>query len=199
MKLEKFISVFFHPVFIPLITVFLVIKKYSNIIVLENQAALILIGTFIFTLILPLLSVLILILSKKVEGLEMHKKEERFFPLLFAFISISIGFYYLKELLDYAPIMKSIYLGALYILIPPILITKIWKISLHMLAIGGATGVFFMLELLFGQNLNLLLISIFISGMLGYSRFSLQAHSLTQIYTGFILGNAIMCLSIIYL
>ena len=199
MSLEKIVSILFHPVFVPTITVFLVVKIYSNIIILENQAGIILIGTCIFSLILPVLSVFILLLTKKIDSLEMPKKEERFLPILFASIWMILGFYFMKEIFSYAPIMKSIYLGAIYVMLISLLITKKWKISLHMLAIGGATGVFIMLEFLFGQNLMLLLITILISGILGFSRLSLKAHSLNQIYAGFILGNIIMGLSILYL
>ena len=199
MSLEKIVSILFHPVFVPTITVFLVVKIYSNIIILENQAGIILIGTCVFSLILPLLSVFILLLTKKIDSLEMPKKEERFLPILFASIWMILGFYFMKEIFSYAPIMKSIYLGAIYVMLIALLITKKWKISLHMLAIGGATGVFIMLEFLFGQNLILLLITILISGILGFSRLSLKAHSLNQIYAGFIVGNIIMGLSILYL
>lgn len=199
MSLEKIVSILFHPVFVPTITVFLVVKIYSNIIILENQAGIILIGTCVFSLILPLLSVFILLLTKKIDSLEMPKKEERFLPILFASIWMILGFYFMKEIFSYAPIMKSIYLGAIYVMLISLLITKKWKISLHMLAIGGATGVFIMLEFLFGQNLMLLLITILISGILGYSRLSLKAHSLNQIYAGFIVGNIVMGLSILYL
>ena len=199
MSLEKIVSILFHPVFVPTITVFLVVKIYSNIIILENQAGIILIGTCVFSLILPLLSVFILLLTKKIDSLEMPKKEERFLPILFASIWMILGFYFMKEILSYAPIMKSIYLGAIYVMLISLLITKKWKISLHMLAIGGASGVFIMLEFLFGQNLMLLLITILISGILGFSRLSLKAHSLNQIYAGFIVGNIIMGLSILYL
>ena len=199
MSLEKIVSILFHPVFVPIITVFLVVQIYSNIIILENQAGIILIGTCVFSLILPLLSVFILLLTKKIDSLEMPKKEERFLPILFASIWMILGFYFMKEIFSYAPIMKSIYLGAIYIMLIALLITKKWKISLHMLAIGGATGVFIMLEFLFGQNLMLLLITILTSGILGFARLSLKAHSLNQIYAGFIVGNIIMCLSILYL
>ena len=199
MSLEKIVSILFHPVFVPTITVFLVVKIYSNIIILENQAGIILIGTCVFSLILPLLSVFVLLLTKKIDSLEMPKKEERFLPILFASIWMILGFYFMKEIFSYAPIMKSIYLGAIYVMLISLLITKKWKISLHMLAIGGATGVFIMLEFLFGQNLMLLLITILISGILGFSRLSLKAHSLHQIYAGFIVGNIIMGLSILYL
>ena len=199
MSLEKIISILFHPVFVPTITVFLIVKIYSNIIILENQARIILIGTCVFSLILPLLSVFILLLTKKIDSLEMPKKEERFLPILFASVWMILGFYFMKEIFSYAPIMKSIYLGAIYVMLISLLITKKWKISLHMLAIGGTTGVFIMLEFLFGQNLMLLLITILISGILGFSRLSLKAHNLNQIYAGFIVGNIIMGLSILYL
>ena len=199
MSLEKIVSILFHPVFVPTITVFLVVKIYSNIIILENQAGIILIGTCVFSLILPLLSVFILLLTKKIDSIEIPKKEERFLPVLFASIWMILGFYFMKEIFSYAPIMKSIYLGAIYVMLIALLITKKWKISLHMLAIGGATGVLIMLEFLFGQNLMLLLITILTSGILGFSRLSLKAHSLNQIYAGFILGNIIMGLSILYL
>ena len=199
MSLEKIVSILFHPVFVPTITVFLVVKIYSNIIILENQAGIILIGTCVFSLILPLLSVFVLLLTKKIDSLEMPKKEERFLPILFASVWMILGFYFMKEIFSYAPIMKSIYLGAIYVMLIALLITKKWKISLHMLAIGGATGVLIMLEFLFGQNLMLLLITILISGILGFSRLSLKAHSLNQIYAGFIVGNIIMGLSILYL
>ena len=199
MSLEKIVSILFHPVFVPTITVILVVKIYSNIIILENQAGIILIGTCVFSLILPLLSVFILLLTKKIDSLEMPKKGERLLPILFASIWMMLGFYFMKEIFSYAPIMKAIYLGAIYVMLISLLITKKWKISLHMLAIGGATGVFIMLEFLYGQNLMLLLITILISGILGFSRLSLKAHSLNQIYAGFIVGNIIMGLSILYL
>ena len=199
MRIEKLISVLFHPVFIPTMTVFLVIKQYSNIIILENQAMIIFIGTLIFSMFLPLVNVFFLLFLKKINSLEMQKKEERYLPLLFAIASMLVGYYVLKDIFNYAPIMKSIYLGAIYTLIPALLITKKWKISLHMLAIGGACGVFFSLEILFGNSLYTLFSFIFTSGVLGYSRFTLKAHNLNQIYTGYILGNVVMCLSIFYL
>lgn len=199
MNIEKFISVILHPVFMPSITILFVTQQYLNIIVLESQIPIIIIGTIVFTLAMPLLSVCLLLLFNKIESLEIRKKEERFLPLLLSVIWMTIGFLYLKEILNYTPIIKSIYLGAIYILILSLFITRFWKISLHMLAIGGATGVLLTLELLFSQNTTSLLLFILFSGCLGVSRYSLKAHSLKQVYAGFLLGNIIMYLSIIYL
>ena len=98
MKLEKFISTILHPVFIPTITIFIVIKEYSNVIILENQAGLVLLGAFIFTLLLPLVSVLLLLLSKKIKSVEMPLKEERILPIILTAIYMITGFFYLKNL-----------------------------------------------------------------------------------------------------
>ena len=67
-----------------------------------------------------------------------------------------------------------------------------------MLAVGGATGVFLILDA-FGQSQHYLMFFIFLAGVVGFARYSLKAHDLKQIYTGFILGLCIMCISIIYL
>ena len=129
----------------------------------------------------------------------MPVKEERILPIILTAISMITGFFFLKEIFVYAPIIKSIYLGALYIVLLSLIITKSWKISLHMLSVGGATGVFLILEMLFGQSKYYLLFFIFLGGVVGFARYSLKAHNLKQIYTGFILGLCIMCISIIYL
>ena len=113
MNVEKFISVILHPVFMPSITILLVTKEYLNIIVLESQIPIIIIGTIVFTLALPLISVCLLLLFNKIESLEIRKKEERFLPLLLSVIWMTIGFLYLKEILNYTPIIKSIYLNDL--------------------------------------------------------------------------------------
>ena len=96
MNIDKFISIIFHPVFMPSLTVLLITQEYLNIIVLAPQVPIIIIGTIIFSLALPLLSVFFLLLTKKIESLEVRKKEERFLPLQLTIIWMTIGFYYLK-------------------------------------------------------------------------------------------------------
>ena len=111
MSVDKFISIIFHPVFMPSLTILLITKQYLNIIVLAPQVPIIIIGTIIFSLALPLLSVFFLLLTKKIESLEVRKKEERFLPLLLTIIWMTIGFYYLKEVLNYWPLFLTVLLG----------------------------------------------------------------------------------------
>ena len=199
MSLSKFTSKIFHPILIPSITMLIVVKKFLNIIILQNQASAIIIASILFTLLFPLLSVIYLLFKNKIESLEMSKKEERFLPLLITICWMLIGFYVIRDILGFSPVVKTIYLGAIYTLSISMIITRRWKISLHMLAIGGASGTFLILQLLYGGVFYVLTSSLFISGLIGYSRLDQNAHTAPQIYAGFLLGFIMMCLSILYL
>ena len=68
------------------------------------------------------------------------------------------------------------------------IVSRYWKISLHMLGIGGVVGVLFSLNIWFGNLSNLLIIFILTSGLLGYARLKEKAHNATQVYLGFLIG-----------
>ena len=199
MVLSKIISGIFHPIFIPSFVILVVINKFTNILILASQVPFIVAGVLFFTLFLPLLSVFYLLITKKIESLEMSKKEERALPLAISFFLMIAGYYIMQEALNYTPMVKSIYLGSTYILIIIILITRTWKISLHMLGIGGAAGVFLALQILLGGLYQITLITFFLSGIVGYSRIQKKAHSLDQVYAGFLLGLFWMFIFVFYL
>ena len=48
----------------------------------------------------------------------------------------------MKNVSKLVPVLTSIYIASLVVLILAYIITTKWKISLHMLGIGGATGTF---------------------------------------------------------
>jgi len=198
-SLSKIFSGVFHPIFIPSFVILVVINKFTNILILTSQVPFIIVGVLFFTLFLPLLCIFYLLITKKIESLEMPKKEERPLPLTISFFLMIVGYYIMQDALNYTPMVKSIYLGSTYILIIIILITRVWKISLHMLGMGGATGVFLALQILFGGLYQITLLTFFVSGIVGYSRIQKKAHSLDQIYAGFLLGLFWMFIFVFYL
>lgn len=199
MSLSKIVSGVFHPIFIPSLVVLVVISQFTNTLILTSQIPFIIVGVLFFTLFLPLTSVLYLLITKKIESLEMSKKEERPLPLAITFFFMVVGYYIMYEALNYSPMVKAIYLGSTYILIIIIFITRIWKISLHMIGMGGATGVFIALQVLFGGLYHITLLAFFLSGIVGYARIQKKAHSLDQVYAGFILGLSWMFFFVVYL
>ena len=95
----------------------------------------------IFTLLLPILSILVLKKIKVIDSLSMENKEERRWPLLFVVGWNYILFNLLVTIQAHYLIIRLI-LGAMLILFIAIIISNFWKISLHMLGIGGLVGVF---------------------------------------------------------
>ena len=199
MFLAKLLSRLLHPIFIPTITLAIISTKFLNIIILSNQLNIIIIGTVIFTLLFPLLSILYLLFTKRIKSLQIEEKEERILPILFTIIWMLIGYYFLGNILEYAPVVNSIYLGMIATLGITLLITKYWKISLHMAAIGGCFGVFLNLQYIYGGVINYVIFILIISGLLGYSRAILKAHNMRQIYSGFFLGVLMLVSFISYL
>ena len=199
MFLAKLLSRLLHPIFIPTITLSIISIKFVNIIILSNQLDIIIIGVMIFTLLFPLLSILYLLYTDRIKSLQIEERKERILPITITIIWMLIGYYFLANILDYAPIIKTIYLGMIATLFTTLLITKYWKISLHMAAIGGCFGVFLAIQSIFGGVINYVILILMLSGLLGYSRSVLKAHSMQQIYSGFCLGVFMMTVFVSYL
>ena len=199
MFFSKILSKILHPIFIHSIVITIVIKEFINILILPSQAPFILITSILFTLLLPLISVCFFLLTGKIQSLEMLNKEERILPLFMSILWMILGYIIMKEVFMCNPIIKSIYLGAIYTLVITTLITIKWKISLHMIGIGGAVGVFLALQVLYGGLYSVLLLSIFFSGLLAYARLELKAHNTQQVYCGFMLSFLVMTINVLYL
>ena len=103
----------------------------------------------------------------------------------------------LSDIFVLCPILRSEFFGAIVIIVLAAAISKYWKISLHMLGVGGVSGLLFILNLLFGGLLPILVLSIFLSGILGVARINENAHNHAQIYTGFLLGFLIESIGVL--
>jgi len=199
MFIAKLLSRLLHPIFIPTITLSIISIKFVNIIILSNQLDIVIVGVIIFTLLFPLLSILYLLYNNRIKSLQIEERKERILPITIVIIWMLIGYYFLANILDYAPIIKTIYLGMIATLFTTLLITKYWKISLHMTAIGGCFGVFLAIQSIYGGVINYVILILILSGLLGYSRAILKAHNMQQIYSGFCLGVFMMIGFVSYL
>lgn len=192
MQLSKFISIILHPIFMPLLVLYLTLASLPSIAGSTSQDLNYIYGIVICcTNILPLLSIFFLIKKERVSSLEISNHKERSLPLFITVIWMSVGFYMLNSVLFYATILKAELIGAILIILMAAIISKFWKISLHLLGIGGAVGVFIALQIIQGGVLYLLLLFILFSGILGVARIDQKAHNHAQVYVGFLLGVCI--------
>ena len=192
MRFSKILSFVFHPVLMPTYAILLLLyfsKVFSQFMPIEQKTHLINL-TLIFTLLLPLLSIFLLKKLKIVSSIYMENQKERKWPLL-----IAISSYYLLfrmfEFLYIHPIIIKLVLGAMLILFLAVIISNFWKISLHMLGIGGVFGAFLAFQYLFGGKLFLIILLLLCSGLVAYARINENTHTLKQVYLGFLVGACV--------
>ena len=157
MKLSKFISFAFHPILMPTYAILLLFTfspLFSEFMSIKQKTQIIKLAV-VFTFLLPIFSVIILKKFKIVSSFYMENQKERRWPLLFA-----LGWFYLLlrllETLHTHYIIVTLMLGAMLILLISAIISNFWKISLHMLGIGGVLGAFLAIHTLFGGNIFLI-------------------------------------------
>ena len=198
MKLTQLISIILHPMFMPLLSLHLTLLVLPSLAFTLSQNLLLIYGILVFsTMILPLVSIFWLMRKGKVSSLEMSNHKERSLPLFKTVIWMSFGYYLLQNLLFYTPILKAELLGAIIIILIAAIVSKYWKISLHLLGIGGVVGVFIALQIMHGDFLYLLLLFILLSGLLGVARIKQKAHNYAQVYAGFLVGLSVELISLL--
>ena len=189
MKLSKFISFAFHPILMPTYAILLLFTfspLFSEFMSIKQKTQIIKLAV-VFTFLLPIFSVIILKKFKIVSSFYMENQKERRWPLLFA-----LGWFYLLlrllETLHTHYIIVTLMLGAMLILLISAMISNFWKISLHMLGIGGVLGAFLAIHTLFGGNIFLIITLLFCAGLVGFARVNEDAHTLKQVFLGFLVG-----------
>jgi len=194
-KFAIIISCVFHPVLMPSYALlFLLFFQYSffSLSIPLNVKWLILVMVFITTVIFPLLAIFIMLRKGMINSIKMESRQERIYP----FITTAIFYYltyYLLSRIQISYIFHILILGSTLLIITALFINFFWKISIHMLAIGGFLGTFLSLSVLTILNTpQFILLLIFISGLIGFSRLKLNAHNPAQVYTGFLTGVLIM-------
>ena len=198
MKLTQLISILLHPMFMPILALHLTLLVLPSLAFTLSQNLLLIYGILISsTMILPLISIFWLMQKGKVSSLEMSNHKERSLPLFKTVIWMSFGYYLLQNLLFYTPILKAELLGAILIILLAAIISKFWKISLHLLGIGGVVGVFIALQIMHGDFLYLLLLFILLSGLLGVARIKQKAHNYAQVYAGFLVGLSVELITLL--
>jgi hypothetical protein len=192
------LSILMHPVFMPLITVWLALRVDPHLgYFLTDDARLLTLGIVaIMTAIFPLASTLLLLRAGVIRSLEMPLREERIAPYLMTLIYYGMAWY----LLDRSPLHRSLaglFSGAFLALAITTVITFRWKISAHMVGIGGLLGALAGLSAVHGLHL-LPLLGAFIlgAGLLGTARLINGTHSPAQVYAGAALGFACTFLAV---
>ena len=198
MKFSKILSYLLHPILMPIIVLYIGINNVDYFyLIFHNYSNTLYIIILTFTMVLPLISAILFVKLGRVESLEMRKRKERRGPLFISILIMIIGFPIFYSIAKLSPHLSAIYISSIILLFFSFLITIRWKISLHMLGVGGATGTFIALNYIFGGIYYFVVLFFFLSGLLAFSRLDQKAHNESQVYVGFVLGCVFQSLFIV--
>lgn len=189
-KLAHFFSIILHPVLMPTYALLLIFNQstyFSYTVSAEAKFALFSI-IVINTLLLPVIISYILVKRGWIKSLEMQKREERMMPFINNLILILISAFMIYKL-KLPRVFFLLTLGAAAAVTVAVIVNIKWKISIHMIGIGGLIGTFFGLSAFLLVDLRMIIIIfLLIAGLLGTARLTLGAHRPSQIYVGFLAG-----------
>ncbi len=192
-RAATFFSYIFHPLIMPTLGIVILMFTGSYIDFMPLQARKLLIilaatGTFA----LPALMIPVFILRGSISTVYMGEKRERLFPL-----AVTLIFYLLTYLLFIRiPVYRFIHafmLGSLLSVFLALIVTLRWKISTHLMGLGGLAALILFLSFYDEVSMLTSLLGIlFAAGLTASSRVYLKAHDQTQVYAGFLAGFVII-------
>lgn len=192
-------STIFHPLIIPTAGIFISLF-FSYMSLLGDQYILtytLLVA--LFTILFPCIGVLMLYKMKLISSVGLVNREERTLPYIIFLVCYVACAVYLW-LAGLRGIQFGFVVGGIVALICDLIINRWWKISVHMTAIGGMTGLVFIMSylqyIMYTDYMFYLQIgTILASGCLGTSRILLKRHTLGQVISGFANGFIWICIS----
>jgi len=196
-SIAQFLSVIFHPMFVPVYVLLILLQSDAYFAVLLNWRfkQFLIIFTIITGVALPLMSAFLLKRMGLISSLQMPRREERIIPFIASATFYFIAFMSLNKIEHLPGIYALLFLSTASLILLTAAITYFWKISIHLITLGSASGILFAL-LLSGQ-IHLWIwfpIIVLIGGFVGSARLILKAHKPSQIYVGFLMGFFFMIL-----
>lgn len=188
------ISIVFHPLLVPTYLHGIVFKYCTDLVPLTREVKIQMLSfIFLSTYLIPSLAAGFLWVSGLISSLSMEKKSERLIPLTLTGIIYTGVSYIFLDYLETARLL-GLFMGSIAFAVGiTALITYFWKISSHMMGIGGLIG-FIIAAVQETHNMGLqtpLIFSILVAGAVASSRFLLKAHTVSQLVAGFFLGMMI--------
>jgi len=154
---------------------------------LENKRTILLI-VFFSTVLLPISILPFLIYQRLIRSFKLPDRKERLLPMFITVIFYYFGYSLLRRL-DAPDFIQQFLLATFFCVLVSSLVHLRWKISTHMVGLGGIIGLLSSLSAIFNINdSSFLMVVILVAGIVGSARIYLDAHSQSQVYSGFLIG-----------
>jgi hypothetical protein len=192
-KAARIISVLFHPLIIPTLGVMLIFNSGTYLAYLPFEyKKMILLIVFLCTFIIPLSILPFFFYQKMIMDINMPRPRERFTPLVISFIFLIFCYFLLKRI-PVPPDYFNFCLGCAASVLATLFLLLKWKISLHMVGLGGLAGLISYIIIKMQVNLGFyFVLAVLAAGVTGTARLILEAHKPFEIYAGFLAGFLII-------
>ena len=174
------------------------LHSYVAFLLPAEARRLIIITVALLTFLLPISLIFLMVSRGMIQSVHLENREERIFPLILTGILYYLTFFLMRRLqLD--PVYLRLFMGSTVSIIIALLISLIWKISIHMIGVGGWLGAIIGIGFILQIDLLIpILVICLISGLVGTARLQLKVHKPVQIYSGFLLGFVVMMLMFLF-
>lgn len=186
---HNIISLVFQPLLMPTYAIILLMKMdiFTGLPLMWRIIAVI--GTLLFTGILPALPIYLLMKKGEVNDLFISKKEERTMPYLFSFMAYVFWALFMWRTMQFPTFIVAMGMGSALSIFIILFINLKWKISAHAAGVGGFCASVF--GVCYRTAINpvwLFVIILSISGLVALARLELKAHTPSQVLAGFAIG-----------
>lgn len=195
--ISKVLSSIFSPLLIPTYVTYIALFNTYMKVTEPRIRLLVVLSVFVFTCIVPLLTIATLKALKKANSFDLIERKERPIPYSVAIVCYIGLFIYLGKI--HAPEWLSVFfLSAAIAGIINAIITIWWKISGHATAMGALVAFTFLIDfshLTFSGSNTIFLCSVVVAGAVCSSRLILQRHTPMQLAAGFLCGVSTVTIS----
>jgi hypothetical protein len=183
------LSVVLHPLLMPAyLYIFLTGIQYPGATRVASVRFLLILLVFIATFLIPAVVVWMMKSTGLVSSLQMHNRKERTLPFLVTAVLYYLSFRYFSRYglpTEYSLVL----LGSTAMILMAMVINVKWKISIHMMGIGGALGVLHGMAAYYPYPFLMpVSIGFALAGLLGTARLVSGSHKPQEVYTGFLAG-----------
>lgn len=152
----------------------------------------------LYTLAIPALSVALLKTTGRLHSWRLDEQRDRVLPLAIGALCYIVCAMTIGRIAS-AEIIRRIMLAAACCEILCLAVNYIWKISLHMTAVGGCVAVTAVLCIVTGHLAGTLAAIVMAAGVLASARLYLGKHSPAQVAAGFGAGFVVTALTLIFI
>ena len=186
--IANILSIAFHPLLMVTYGVALAFASTYLAVYPLQMKLLILSGVFLMTAVVPAIFIFLLVKYGNAGDYALTNRRVRTLPyLLYVASIVACAFFLLRMLLPFWLVV--ILFGTAAVMLIAMGINFRWKISAHMIGIGGLIGGIMGIAQMYALNPGRgFIIGFLIAGFLGTSRLILQRHTPAQVYAGFGLG-----------